>query len=181
MGSDKRSRIKFGHESSSPFVLKSENGMPSKGEGRGDGVDVDSAGFSLLEDSAVLVADLPVCFPKLVLLGSLEDSVPPESSFSGRGSRLTRPTSLVKSVIWISKSAGSAVCRRSSAARVKLGMDAESTVAGLGAWARACTEDIRAAMRIDFLNWDDLWRRPAETALRLGCGEYIVLGDCVYV
>lgn len=111
MGLDKRSRIKFGHESSSPFVLKSENGIPSKGEGRGDGVDVDSAGLSLLEDSAVLVGDLPVCvcFSELVLLGSLEDSVPPDSSFSGRGSRLTRPTSLVKSVIWISKSAGSAV------------------------------------------------------------------------
>lgn len=154
--------------------------MPSKGEGRGDGVDVDSAGLSALEDSAVLVGDLPVCFPELVLLASLEDSVPPESSFSGRGSRLTSPTSLVKSVIWISKSAGSTVCRRSSAARVKLGMDAESTVAGLGAWASACAEDIRAAMRIDFLNWDGLWQRPAETALPLVCDENIVLGDCVY-
>lgn len=64
-------------------------------------------------------------------------------------------------------------------------MDAESTVAGLGAWASACTEDIRAAMRIDFLKWDVLWLRLAEnlaeTARPFGGGECIVLGGlCVF-
>lgn len=120
--------MKIGQWSSSPVLLNDVYVFPSNGEGSGDGDEVGDS-VSLLEDLDVvfvlLELELELDASSSVLDGGgLLDSVPPLSSFSGRGSRFTSPTSLEKWVICSSGDCWAEVV--SSEANVKTGIEPEA-------------------------------------------------------